>query len=477
MSPGLIRITMSDLGLLLGILASTALGTLLGFCSGLLPGLHMNNIAAALVAHATAVAVFFGPLSSLASQDRSSSLLICCFLSACMVAHMFSEAVPSTYVGIPSEDVVSVLPAHRLAKAGLGDLAVLATAVGSLEGLLAAMLVLWPVCFVMSPPVDLYGSIKSVMFVFTAAFSAILLLSEGFPSLDLRKKVKGAWKRVLAASAIFLLSGLVGMVVLTTNYFACGIPDFPWIEASFVPRSALLLPMFAGLFGIPGLLLSLGYKPQGSTELPPKDFEGFQFGPRRLVVGLVGGLIVGWMPGMTSGSAATLCSPRTSEHTQKNDLHGSLGFIRLYAIVSSSGAVFALGALFVISRARSGTMQVVKDFLGAGAFEGQWASETLPMLSILVAMLLAGLMSYLALTRGGSLLVSLRGVLCSRKLAVSSLVFVIALSIWLTGVRGALVITACASLGLLPPLIGVRRIQLMGCLLVPVGMLFLGMML
>jgi TctA family transporter len=56
-------------------------------------------------------------------------------------------------------------------------------------------------------------------------------------------------------------------------------------------------------------------------------------------------------------------------------------------------------------------------------------------------------------------------------------VFVVVLSVWLTGIRGALVMATCASLGLMPPLIGVRRIQLMGCLLVPVGMLFLGMML
>lgn len=472
----LAALSMSGAGLLFAVFASAALGTLLGFCSGLLPGLHMNNIAAALVAHAAAAAAIFGQLSALASHDRSS-LLICCFLSACMVAHMFSEAVPSTYVGIPSGDVVSVLPAHRLAKAGMGDLAVLASAVGSLEGLMAAALVLWPVCYVMSPPVDLYGSIKSVMFFFIAAFCAALLLSEGFPSLDLRKKVKGAWGRVLAAAAIFLLSGLIGMVVLTTNYFACEIPDLPWIRTPFMPRSSLLLPMFAGLFGVPGLLLSMGSKSAASLDLSPKGVERPALRPRELAVGLVGGLIVGWMPGMTSGSAATLCSPRTSEHTQESDLHGSLRFIRLYSFVSSSGAVFALGALFVISRARSGTMEAVKDFLGAGTLEMQWTSEPLPMLSILAAMVLAGLLSYLALTRCGSWLVRLRGVLCSRGLAVSSLVFVVALSVWLTGIRGALVMATCASLGLMPPLIGVRRIQLMGCLLVPVGMLFLGMML
>lgn len=47
------------------------------------------------------------------------------------------------------------------------------------------------------------------------------------------------------------------------------------------------------------------------------------------------------------------------------------------------------------------------------------------------------------------------------------------LSMILTGTRGALLLATACALGLLPPLIGVRRIQLMGCLLVPIMVLFL----
>lgn len=466
---------MSEPGLLLAVVVSAVLGSGLGFCAGLVPGFHMNNIAAATVANAMVAASVFGPLSVLTSGGRSA-LLLCCFLSACMVAHMFSEAVPSTYVGIPSEDVVSVLPAHRLAKAGMGDMAVLASAIGCLEGLLVAVLVLCPVCFLMSPPIDLYGSIKSVMFPVIAAFCSVLLLSEGFPSLDLRKKAKNPWTRVLAGAAVFVTAGFVGTTVLMTNYFACGIPDFPWIETSFVPRSSLLLPMFAGLFGVPGLLLSLRSRTIAPSVQPGEGACAFVPRLRDITTGVFGGLIVGWMPGMTSGSAVTLCSPSTSEHSCSGDVRNSLRFIWLYSVVSSSGAVFALGALFVISRARSGTMEAVKDLLGSQSLDGPWTSEPLPMASILIAMLLAGLLSFVILTRCDGWLVRCKEVLCSKRLAVASLVFVICLSVWLTGSRGALLMATCASLGLIPPLAGVRRIQLMGCLLVPVGMLFFGMM-
>jgi TctA family transporter len=55
---------------------------------------------------------------------------------------------------------------------------------------------------------------------------------------------------------------------------------------------------------------------------------------------------------------------------------------------------------------------------------------------------------------------------------VSSLLFVTGLSLSITGVRGALVMACAASLGVLAPLAGIRRLQLMGSLLVPIWILF-----
>lgn len=467
---------MSEIGLVTSVLISAILGSLIGFCAGLVPGLHMNNIASAFVARAAAVTALFGSLPESGGSERSG-LLVCCFLSAAMAAHMFSEAVPSTYVGIPSEDVVSVLPAHRLAKAGMGNLAIQSSARGSIEGVIVAVVLLAPVCVLMSPPIDLYRSLKSVMFVVIAIFCAVLLLSEGFPTLRIRGGREGAWSKVVAGTAVFVLSGLIGVTLLMTDYFACRVPDFPWIKASFVPQSSLLLPMFAGFFGVPSLLLSLDSKRVEPLAMRATFSEVFSLTARDMGIGVLGGLMVGWMPGMTSGSAATICSPRTSEHSRNDDIAGSLRFIWLYSAISSSGAVFALGALFVISRARSGTMEAVKDFLGTRTFEGHWTSEPSLLLSMLLAIAFASFLSFVLLTRCEGLLFRCRHLLCSKRLSLASLAFVVCLSVWLTGVRGALVMVACASLGLVPPLLGVRRIQLMGCLLVPVGALFLGMML
>ncbi|MGQ9587730.1 MAG: tripartite tricarboxylate transporter permease, partial [Thermoplasmata archaeon] len=128
---------MHELGLIASIALSALAGTLLGFAAGLVPGLHMNNIAAFLTAYAGAALAAFGALEKI-TGGTADRILVCCFISAALIAHLFGEAMTSTYVGIPSEDVVSVLPAHRLAKAGLGPVAVRASADGCLVGMLIA---------------------------------------------------------------------------------------------------------------------------------------------------------------------------------------------------------------------------------------------------------------------------------------------------------------------------------------------------
>jgi TctA family transporter len=104
------------------------------------------------------------------------------------------------------------------------------------------------------------------------------------------------------------------------------------------------------------------------------------------------------------------------------------------------------------------------------------ASNIVPILSILLAMILSALASHTVLVRFQPGFASLRRFLCSKELALASLLFVASLSIVLTGTRGALLMATSVVLGLIPPLTGVRRIQLMGCLLVPIAILLLSML-
>ena len=461
---------MLDAGLLLSVLISAGAGTVVGFAAGLVPGLHMNNIAAALTAYAGGAVGVFMLLGDVQRPDEAA-LAISCFVSAAVIAHLFAEAVTSSYVGIPSEDAVSVLPAHRLAKAGLGAVAVTASIDGSLAGVLLSAILLVPMCMLMGAPVGLYALVRRVMVVFIICFSMVLLASEGSP-FQVRSLRVDQPLRIVKALAVFLTAGVLGTMVLRTYYYACPLPDFPWMPGGYVPKSSLLLPMFAGLFGVSGLLLSLGSR--SVTDVKSTGIIAHHSPSLRdLLTSLLGGFIVGWMPGMTSGSAVTLCSPRTKEAGGGGDVGSSVRFIWLYSAISSSGAVFAVGALFTILRARSGSMDAVQFFLGSENLSKGCSSNVLPMVSIILSMLVATIVSHFSLRWLCPRLARLRAVLCSKELAMGSMVFVCALSLALTGTRGAVLLVTATTLGLIPPLAGVRRIQLMGCLLVPIAITFL----
>ena len=365
-----------------------------------------------------------------------------------------------------------MLPAHRLARMGMGKAAVHSSADGSLYGAALGLILLLPVCLLLGPPVDAYSSIRRVMGVVVAIMSVLLIASE---AIGRRRPVR----RLALASAFFLLSGMMGWIVLDTNFFACGIPDLPWMHEGFVRRSSLLLPLFAGLFGVPTLLLSLGSsrtaersedRPHRSAARPRPALR-----LRELTLSSIGGVLVGWIPGVTSGSSATMCASVFRDSAPEDGTpEDAARFIRLYSAISSCGAVLSVGALFVIARARSGIMQAVVHFLGGSTLEIHAFHSLTPLLAILLSMSLSAAVCHRLICRmSAATMTRLQHVLCSDAAAMLSMAFVASLVLLLTGTRGGLLFLTAICLGLLPPVSGIRRIDLMGCLLVPICATFL----
>ena len=462
---------MEAYSILLSVLLSSLAGTSVGLCTGLVPGLHVNNVAAVVVASSAAAISAFDSLGSFLGCEEAA-LLVSSFLVSALVSHMFSEAIVATYLGIPSGDTVSLLPAHRLARMGLGGAAIRASADGSLAGAILGLVLVPPVCMLLGPPVDSYSLLRQVMGFIVAAMSVALVLSDG---LGHRNPVR----RIALASSFFALSGLLGFIVLDTNYYACSVPDVPWIQTDFVRISSLLLPLFAGLFGVPTLLLSLGTNGRSGDDTgrgtPRRERLDPELRTKQFVLSSLGGLLVGWIPGVTSGSSATMCASVSKDAVAEGGgSEEAARFIWLYSAISSCGAVLSVGALFSIARARSGIMQAVAHFLGGQALSIDGLHSLAPMTAMLMSMLLSAAVCHkLICGFSDSVISRLQRVLCSDASAMLSLAFVTSLVLYLTGVRGALIFVAAGSLGLLPPLVGVRRINLMGCLLVPICLMFL----
>lgn len=460
---------MSELGLLASVFVSSAAGFVVGFVTGLVPGLHVNNVAAATLACAGAVLASFALLGDVLGCG-ALGIMVSCFLVSALVSHSFSEAVPNTYVGIPAGDAITVLPAHRLAKAGLGWTAVKASMDGSLAGVLLGAAALVPVSFVLGPSLGLYDSLRAVMGLLIVLLSAALVLSDGLVVPASRHRVLAKAVRTSKVLALFAASGVLGLVVLDTNYFAC---DMPGCQSPFVPRSSLLLPLFAGLFGLPTLLLSIGSARARDPGLPLACKMRSGGRATASILSLAGGVLVGWIPGLTSGSSATLCSSlvrRPSEEAR--DIGDASRFIWLYSAISTAGAVLSVGALFTIFRSRSGVMDAVTRFLSPEPVQGTLPDLLAPA-AILLSMVLSGLLSYATMASMRTRLRRVGKALCSRRLSLCAMVFICALVAALTGLRGLFLLATACTLGVMPPLVGVRRIHLMGCLLVPISLMFL----
>ena len=462
---------MADASLLSCVCVCALAGSGVGFLAGLVPGLHMNNVAAILSAYAAACIGIFGGLAKTIGTS-SVGVAVSSFLSAAMVAHILAESVTSAYVGIPSGDVVSVLPAHRLARSGLGRSAVRASVDGALAGVIAATIILVPVCLLMGRPMRFYDILKQAMGVIVIFFSSVLIASEGARQSSPGRS-RSRLVRMLRGALIFVASGVLGLIVLKTEFYSRSLTDLPWMGA-VIPRDSLLLPMFAGLFGIPSLLLSMGSVQVFDIRVSRHCVYLHRPGAKDVVLSLFGGGVVGWMPGMTSGAAATLCVPTIQETARKEDIPSSLRFIWLYSSISASGAVFSLGALFTIMKARSGTMDAIETFLTSENIG--WPANLQLMLSLAMAMLMSALIAHSLLRMMDSRMRHVRNIMSSKTVAIAAFIFILALSVGLTGMRGAMILTTSVMLGLLPPLAGVRRIQLMGCLLVPIGMTLVAMM-
>lgn len=111
------------------LLASALVGCALGIITGLIPGLHVNNVAILLIA-----------ISPTLLQHGISPVCIAIIIIANAVAHTFLDFIPSIFLGAPeAETALAVLPGHRLLLEGRGIEAIRLSALGSAGSVIVAL--------------------------------------------------------------------------------------------------------------------------------------------------------------------------------------------------------------------------------------------------------------------------------------------------------------------------------------------------
>lgn len=420
----------------MSLVAITLAGALAGFVSSILPGLHVNLLAVALLA------IGIGPEGSP-------------FLVAALAASPFGLALSSTFLGGPSDDAaLSSLPATQLAREGRAREAVALQAWGALAGILLALPLALLARAALVPAAPFLA--RAMPWLLLAVIAALVLTeTRRLPVYPERLSTpwgthtewnEGPLSGVagkLAALFILLLSGALGFVAFRLGASS----PFGWPSSS-------LLPLLAGLFALPSLVVSLTALPTRvravlrTPRLRPSELFG------ATAPGAAAAVTLGLVPGV-SASHASLLAPHAG--TPERSL------MRL-AAVNGAAVVFTLLAWHAMGKARAGALVAAQTVAPVPPWPTLAPSSTL---------LLEGAMVVLAALLGCTLArVASRGVarVPQRALAWGGLMLLTTSVLVFNGWTGLLILAAAGCVGALPAMWGIRRSHAMGVILLPAAL-------
>ncbi|MGB9707888.1 MAG: tripartite tricarboxylate transporter permease [Candidatus Pacearchaeota archaeon] len=388
------------------IFLAILIGIIAGTFTGLFPGIHINLVAMLLFV----LSAFF--------LQFTSPIVLATFIVAMTVTHCFLDFIPSVFLGAPNEDTaLSILPGHRMLMEGQGYSAIKLTTIGAFFGVLIA-LALTPL-FIATAPL-FYPILTKIMAFLLITIVAFLVFSEE----------KKFW-----AFFIFSLSGILGLAAMNLTVI-----------------NQPLFPLFSGLFGTS--LLSMSFLQ--NVVIPKQKIQKINIDKKDMAktfgLSIIASSLVSFLPGVGSAQAATIASA-FKKFEKKN-------FLLLLGAVSTITMILSFVALYAIQKPRS----------GVAVFAGKF----LPYLSLrhLMLLLFAGLVA-----ASFSVFLSLffarifsKGIVKVnyKWLCFLIILFIIILSLVLSGPLSLLILIAGTSIGIATSLIGIKKIHMMGSLLLPV---------
>jgi len=443
---------------LLLLIAFCVLGVLLGIVTGLLPGLHVNNVALMMLSLSNTIVAICTPLFAYGISEQFILLLIAGFMVSVSISHSFHDTIPTTFIGAPEEDTaLSVLPAHHLLLRGEGYKAVTLASLGSIGSILVCLLFLLPLRFIIGPPFSLYTTIQESLLWVLLAIVLLMITTEKSRITDVGEKgILPSFLGMIVAMCVFLLSGLFGLIIFEMHLASpIGLP------------APILFPALAGLFGVPTLLNSLLTKPaipeQKIEPLMQNQIEK-QASVNSILIGSTAGLFVSLIPGLTTatGTVLAMTARQKASHEQT---------IVTLSSVNTAATFSVTVMLFILCRARSGVTLAIQQLITIDP----WNSWSLPLglIYLLMFLILSGILSFFLTLFLGKLFAQKFHIIPYQKLVVGTLLFVFALVVLFTGILGLIVLLVATSIGFLPLSWGVRRSHCMGVLLIPIILSFL----
>jgi putative membrane protein len=417
----------------LTLILCALIGALLSSFLSCVPALHVYNVAGLSI------------IIAMRLVDLVPGEALAMFMMGMVVGYAILNAIPSIFLTVPDESTIFiVLPGQKYLVQGRGYEAAVLTGIGSLGGLF--FLSLFSPLFPMIFPI-IRRTVAPHLHWILGLVIAYMLLSEWPKGTERAKtswgKLLEGWKSLIAGLATFLLSGVLGFILMYRSL----IP----IEASFQS----LLPAFVGLFAIPWLVQNI----ISMTRIPSQNISksidiSLSLITRGVGAGALGGLFAAFFPVVTGGIGGFLAGHATA---QRDD--------RLFLISQgASKLVYYVGAfllLFVpgLHLTRGGMAWILSVI---------YTPHTPEMYYVAVAaMAISGALSFLLLLPLSRLVIRVVARLDYRKLSFVVLLFILGIVLWFTGWMGISISIVASGIGLIPVLWHSRRMNCMGVLLLP----------
>lgn len=399
---------------ILEILISIFISIIIGAITGLIPGIHSNLLAAILV---TLAPLFSGIISP---------ITVAVSIITIAIIHLFVSAIPTVLLGVPdSEKIVTILPNHRLLLEGRGYEAIMLNSAGTLAAIVLSCAI--GILFMMVIE-NTYRQIEWLIGWILIGITIVLIQ---------REKGKKKWW----AAIVFLLSGVLGIIVLTHQE----------IENP-------LFPLLSGLFGIASLLTSYSH----NAKIPPQTQKIQEVNPGRMISSIINATITGSifsvLPGVGPSQAAILATSRKRKTTTRE-------FLVLSAGLSAANFIISLLTLYVLNKARNGAVASVGEIIGKIT-----GKQTIILLAAIF--IASGCAVYLTkkLAKNG---IAVIGKMNYKKICAGVLCFLVIMTFILSGWIGVYIAATATAIGLISQWKKIGRHHAMGSLLLPVILFFM----
>ncbi len=415
-------------------------GAVVASALALVPALHIYNVAGLIILGWGALGQFVPPE------------LLAMFFLGLITGYAFLNTIPSVFLAAPDDSTVFVvLPGQKYLLQQRGYEAAVLTGLGGLGGV-AVLALLTPVAPTLFPA--LRAILQPHLGWILWAVIAFMLLSEWPKGSDRApagwRRWWDGWRSLTAGLVTFLLSGLLGFILL---------------YRSLVPVTVAyqnLLPAFVGLFAVPWILQNLVSRVEIPRQHIARSVDATPWlVARGTLAGALGGLFAAFFPVVTGGIGGLLAGHATAQRDDR---------------------------LFIISQGASKVIYYVGGFLlffvpglhltrggMAWMLSSLWSSYTpRDYYQAVAAVVVAGTLSFFLLLLMTRLAIKVVGRIHYRWISLGTLGVLVAVVGGMTGWGGLLICAVATGIGLIPVLWGSRRMNGMGVLLLPIALNMVG---